>query len=122
MKSGMLAAEATFNAISTANAAAAESEESDASPETVAPVDISEYQTLFDNSWVHKELYEIRNVRPSFHSRLKNWGGIIYSGIDTLLLRGKAPWTFHHPKEDYQSTEKARCVELSLLPLPHYLE
>jgi electron-transferring-flavoprotein dehydrogenase len=113
MQSGMLAAEATFNAISSANAAASESESSESeSPEAVVPVDISEYQTLFDKSWVHQELYEIRNVRPSFHSWLKNWGGIIYSGIDTLLLRGKAPWTFHHPKEDYQSTEKARCVVL----------
>jgi electron-transferring-flavoprotein dehydrogenase len=112
MKSGMLAADATFKAISSANAAAAEAEESD-SPEAVAPVDISEYQTLFDNSWIAKELFEIRNVRPSFHSKLKNWGGMIYSGFETLIFRGRTPWTFHHPKEDWAATEKARCVELS---------
>jgi electron-transferring-flavoprotein dehydrogenase len=103
MKSGMLAADATFKAISSANAAAAEAEESD-SPEAVAPVDISEYQTLFDNSWIAKELFEIRNVRPSFHSKLKNWGGMIYSGFETLIFRGRTPWA---------ATEKARCVELS---------
>ncbi|GAA5820001.1 hypothetical protein JCM11251_005441 [Rhodosporidiobolus azoricus] len=108
MKSGMLAAEAAFNAISRANASASEAESSeDASVETVAPLDVSEYEKLFEDSWVAKELKEIRNVRPSFHSPLKNWGGIIWSGIDTLLLKGRVPFTFHHPTEDYKATEKA---------------
>ncbi|GAA5850467.1 hypothetical protein JCM8547_001884 [Rhodosporidiobolus lusitaniae] len=111
MKSGMLAAEAAFHAISSANAAAAEvgesESESDVEVEAVAPLDISEYEKLFEASWVADELKEIRNVRPSFHSPLKNWGGMIYSGIETLIFKGKMPWTFHHPKEDWKATEKA---------------
>src|SRR6202034_1849652 len=31
-----------------------------------------------------------------------NWGGFVYSAIDTVLLRGKAPWTFHHPHADHE--------------------
>ncbi|KAM0753115.1 oxidoreductase [Meredithblackwellia eburnea MCA 4105] len=98
MKSGMIAAEETFKALS----ALPESEEM---PEE--PVDISSYQTEFDNSWVAKELKEVRNVRASFHNPLGNLGGMIYSGIDTLLLKGRVPWTFHHPKEDYAATKPA---------------
>lgn len=101
MKTGMLAADSAFAAIS----ALPESEEM---PET--PVDISSYQTAFDDSWVAKELKEVRNLRPSFHNPLGNWGGIMYSGLDSLILKGRVPWTFHHPKEDYASTKPARCV------------
>ncbi|GAA5935480.1 hypothetical protein JCM10213_004039 [Rhodosporidiobolus nylandii] len=103
MKSGMLAAEAAFNAISAHNASAAESEAED----PAAPLDVSAYERAFEDSWVAKELKEVRNLRPSFHSPLKNLGGIIYSGIDSLLLKGRVPWTFHHPKEDWKATEKA---------------
>jgi len=36
----------------------------------------------------------VRNIRPSFH--LGMWGGLLGSAIDTYVLRGHAPWTFHH--------------------------
>ncbi|KAL8281080.1 hypothetical protein RQP46_006438 [Phenoliferia psychrophenolica] len=98
MKTGMLAADSAYAAIS----ALPESEEM---PTT--PVDISAYQTAFDDSWVAKELKEVRNLRPSFHNPLGNWGGIMYSGLDSLILKGRVPWTFHHPKEDYASTRPA---------------
>lgn len=103
MKSGMLAAEAAYTAIT-------------ALPEDVeytidsAPVDISAYQSAFDVSWIAEELKEVRNVRPSFHNPLGNIGGMIYSGIDTLLLKGRVPWTFHHPEEDYAATRPASFV------------
>jgi electron-transferring-flavoprotein dehydrogenase len=49
-----------------------------------------------EQSWVWDELYRVRNIRPSF--RLGLWGGLAYSALDTYLLRGRAPWTFHnHP-------------------------
>ena len=38
----------------------------------------------------------VRNIRPAF-AKLGMWGGLAYAGIDTYLLRGKAPWTLHHP-------------------------
>jgi electron-transferring-flavoprotein dehydrogenase len=100
MKSGMLAADAVFAALSTAEEASTEEE----------PMDLSAYQTALDSSWVKKELDEVRNVRPSFHSALGNWGGIMYSGIDSLFLKGRTPWTFHHPGEDHAQTKPASSV------------
>ncbi|MBC8267224.1 MAG: electron transfer flavoprotein-ubiquinone oxidoreductase [Rhodospirillaceae bacterium] len=82
MKSGMLAAEAAFAALA----------EEQATPELVS------YGAAFNGSWVYKELYVARNVRPSF-----KWGlmlGSIYTGIDQMLLCGRAPWTFKHGHVD----------------------
>ncbi len=45
-------------------------------------------------SWIWDELYRVRNIRPSF--RLGLWGGLLYSALDTYVLRGRAPWTLHH--------------------------
>ncbi|GAA5838848.1 hypothetical protein JCM3766R1_004227 [Sporobolomyces carnicolor] len=99
MKSGMLAADAAFNAL--------KSLPEDAVEEDAVAVDMSEYEKLFEESWVAKELKEVRNLRPSFHTRLGNLGGIAYSGLDSLVLKGRVPWTFHHPEEDYAATRPA---------------
>lgn len=104
MKSGMLAAEAAFSAISSHNAASPD----DFLPSS--PLDVSSYEAAFEESWIAKELKEVRNLRPSFHSKLGNWGGMMYSGVDSLLLKGRVPWTFHHPSEDYAATRPARCA------------
>jgi electron-transferring-flavoprotein dehydrogenase len=74
MKSGMAAAEAVFAQLN-----------GDASAEVRAAI---------EKSWVWDELYRVRNIRPSF--RLGLWGGLAYSAVDTILLCGRAPWTFHH--------------------------
>ncbi|KAG5653783.1 hypothetical protein H0H81_010624 [Sphagnurus paluster] len=85
MKSGMLAAEAAFEACAdTSN--------------TEAPTDLTAYDTALRNSWVWSDLHEVRNIRPSFATRLGIWGGIAYSGIDSLFLKGRVPWTFKHAK------------------------
>ena len=47
---------------------------------------LSNYEIKFKNSWIFKELYTARNVKPSF-----DWGlilAIIFSGIDQILFRG----------------------------------
>jgi electron-transferring-flavoprotein dehydrogenase len=78
MKSGMLAAQAAFVSLA----------EEQQAPELVS------YGAAFKASWVYKELFIARNVRPSF-----KWGllmGAIYTGIDQILLLGRAPWTFKH--------------------------
>ncbi len=87
MKSGMLAAEALFRTIS-----------GDGEREPTG------YTEAFKSSWLHDELHKVRNIRPSFRWGL--FGGIAYSAIDTYLLRGKAPWTFHH-HEDHKALKKA---------------
>jgi len=75
MKTGMIAAEAAFAALSNDGGKVLE-----------------DYPATLKKSWVWDELYRVRNIRPSF--RWGMWAGLIYSAIDTFLLRGKAPWTF----------------------------
>lgn len=47
-------------------------------------------------SWVWKELYAVRNIRPSCHSILGVYGGMIYTGIFYWIFRGMEPWTLKH--------------------------
>ena len=72
MKSGMIAAEAAFAAISADRG-------SD---------ELTEYTDAFQKSWVYEELKSARNVRPGFKWGLL--GGTLNAGIDQVLLRGKA--------------------------------
>lgn len=78
MKSGMLAAEAVFEVLASANPAA----------------EPASYAEKIEASWLWAELYKVRNIRPAFAKGL--WLGMGYAALDTYLLRGKAPWTFHH--------------------------
>ncbi len=79
MKSGMLAAEAVFDLLH------------DEQTSTTEPVS---YAEKIEASWLWAELYKVRNIRPAFAKGL--WAGMGYAALDTYLLRGKAPWTFHH--------------------------
>jgi electron-transferring-flavoprotein dehydrogenase len=94
MKSGMLAAEAAWEAIHPSSS----SSSADPLLSTSAP-NLSSYTTSLFNSWIHSDLYEIRNLRPSFNTPFGIWGGILYSGIDSLFLKGRVPWTFKHQKK-----------------------
>lgn len=99
MKSGMLAAEAAFKAITSTSESESESAEA---------LDMSGYETAVKDSWIWKELKEVRNLRPSFHNPLGLYGGVAYSGLDSLILKGRTPWTFRNKTEDYAHTKKAR--------------
>jgi electron-transferring-flavoprotein dehydrogenase len=86
MKSGILAAEAINEHIQSKK-------------------DLSLYEELFKKSWLYKELYQARNVKPSF-----NWGlilGIIFTGIDQILFRGKLPFTLRHKHSDHETLKPA---------------
>ena len=80
MKSGMVAAETVFARLN---------------GDTGARV-----RDALERSWIWDELYQVRNIRPSF--RLGLWGGLAYSALDTYVLRGRAPWTFHHHPDHTQ--------------------
>ena len=82
MKSGMVAAETIFARL-TGDAGA-------------------KVRDALQRSWVWDELHQVRNIRPSF--RLGLWGGLIYSALDTYVLRGRAPWTLHHHPDHTQLT------------------
>ncbi|HUC08997.1 MAG TPA: electron transfer flavoprotein-ubiquinone oxidoreductase [Stellaceae bacterium] len=74
MKSGMVAAEAVFRRLTGDEHASV--------------------RGALAESWVWDELRAVRNIRPSF--RWGMWAGLAYSALDTYVLRGSAPWTFHH--------------------------
>ena len=62
------------------------------------------------DSWLWKELQQVRNVRPAFNSRLGYLGGIAYTGVFSWLLRGKEPWTMKHHRPDHVSLKpKVEC-------------
>lgn len=81
MKSGMLAAEAVFNAF-----------------KNEKPPVLTNYETAIQKSWIYQELKLARNIRPAFRYGLLP--GLAYAALDTYLLRGRAPWTFHNKEPD----------------------
>lgn len=82
MKSGMLAAESVCDKLLSEEGASSAFE----------PVD---YEDRIKNSYVYKELKSVRNVRPSFHSSLGLYGGMMYSGV-SFTIGGLEPWTLSH--------------------------
>jgi len=86
MKSGMIAAETIIDHIKSSK-------------------ELSIYEEKFKKSWVYKELYEARNVKPSF-----SWGlilGIIFTGIDQILFKGRLPFTLKHKHADHETLKPA---------------
>ena len=100
MKSGMVAAETVFNAL-----------KADRSRD-----EMSEFTPAFESSWAYKELKQARNVRPSFRWGLV--GGTLYTGIDQVLLRGRAPWTLKHTHVDNETLKPASECEKIEYPKP----
>lgn len=97
MKSGMTAAEALFEALT---------------GDAEAPREIIAYPEALKKSWVWDELYQVRNIRPSF--KWGFWGALLYSGLDTYLFRGKAPWTISHHGTDHGALKPAsQCKKIS---------
>jgi electron-transferring-flavoprotein dehydrogenase len=99
MKSGMVCAEAVFDLLTSG---------SDGREAT-------DYPERLRQSWLWDELYRVRNIRPSFHRGL--WPGFIYSAIDTVLLRGRAPWTFRN-HADHTQLRKASEMPRIVYPKP----
>ncbi|MDX9859648.1 MAG: electron transfer flavoprotein-ubiquinone oxidoreductase [Rhodospirillales bacterium] len=97
MKSGMVAAETAFEALSV------EAGELDAYPENLK------------KTWLWPELRKVRNIRPSF--RWGMWGGLAYSALDTFVFFGRAPWTLHH-HEDHKALKPARECKKIDYPKP----
>jgi electron-transferring-flavoprotein dehydrogenase len=104
----MLAAETAYAAIHGSSPSSSPSSEVDAEEGAPGPIDMSPYESAVKDSWIWKELHEVRNLRPSFHNPLGLYGGIAYSGVDSLILRGRVPWTFRNKMEDWEGTKKAR--------------
>jgi electron-transferring-flavoprotein dehydrogenase len=92
MKSGMVAAETLHAALT--------GDEADTR-------ELEEYPRRLHETWLWEELRRVRNIRPAFRWGL--WGGMMYGGIDTYLLRGRAPWTFHHHADHERLKKASEC-------------
>lgn len=92
MRSGMLAAEAAWSAL--------------LNPDQGTTY-LFEYETALRKSSIWSELKEVRNFRPSFNTPLKSYGGILYSGLEAFILKGRVPWTLKHGKTDASATKTA---------------
>ncbi|HZP91787.1 MAG TPA: electron transfer flavoprotein-ubiquinone oxidoreductase [Burkholderiales bacterium] len=96
IKSGMLAAQAAFDAIVAGRA-------NDA---------LSAYPEAFRRSWLFDELHRARNFKPWMSKGLVL--GTLMVGVDQIVFGGRAPWTLHHRHADHETlktkTEAAPIV------------
>lgn len=95
MKSGMLAAEAAWGALANAT----EGDE--------GSLFLYDYEKSLRESWIWKELKEVRNMRPSFQGPLGLYGGIMYSGLEAFVFKGRVPWTLTNKHRDHEATRRA---------------
>ncbi|XWS22217.1 hypothetical protein CRYUN_Cryun29cG0015400 [Craigia yunnanensis] len=86
MKSGMLAAEATFGVLHEGS-------------------NMEAYWEALRNSWVWEELHKARNYRPAFEYGL--FPGLAISALERYVLKGKSPFTLKHGKPDHEATNVA---------------
>lgn len=57
-------------------------------------LEITNYPEQFKQSWLAKELYAARNIRPGFKYGL--FTGLANAAFETYITRGHAPWTLSH--------------------------
>jgi electron-transferring-flavoprotein dehydrogenase len=100
MKTGMLAADAAFAALT-------DNRRHDA---------LSAYPQAFEQSWLHAELHKARNFKPWMTKGL--YLGTLMVGIDQVLLRGKAPWTLRHQHADHECLRPASECQPIIYPKP----
>lgn len=93
MKSGMVAADSVFPILQ-AN--------------TIK--ECTDYEKNIKQSWVGKELYRVRNIRPAMNWGL--WKGLMYAAFDTYIIRGHAPWTFQNHADYKQLKPSIDCTPI----------
>ncbi len=87
MKSGMMAADAAFDALADGR----------------GQDELTAYPAAFEGSWVRQELHRARNFKPLMKKGLV--AGTLLFGIDQQLFRGRAPWTLRVRKADHEALE-----------------
>jgi electron-transferring-flavoprotein dehydrogenase len=100
IKTGMLAAEAAFEAVSAGRSAD----------------ELSAYPEAFKNSWLHTELKKSRNFKPWMSKGL--YVGTLMVGIEQKLLGGNVPWTIHNTHADHECLKPAAECQPINYPKP----
>ncbi|MFN4165020.1 MAG: electron transfer flavoprotein-ubiquinone oxidoreductase [Ferrovibrio sp.] len=105
MKTGMLAAEAAFEALKGGSAGGDE---------------LAAYPEAFKTSWSFKDLWKVRNVKPALGYGM--WLGTLVGGIHMWLndlgLGFLVPWTTRHTKADHESLKPAAQCKPIAYPKP----
>lgn len=71
-------------------------------------VDLFNYVIVIENFWIWFEFKEVRNFRLFFYNFFGFWGGMVYFGLDSLILKGCVFWIFRNFVEDYEVIKKVR--------------
>ncbi|GAB4215653.1 MAG: electron transfer flavoprotein-ubiquinone oxidoreductase [Rhodoferax sp.] len=100
MKSGMLAAEAAFEAV-----AAGRSHD-----------ELSAYPQAFEQSWLYTELNKSRNFKSWFKYGLRV--ATVMNGLEQFGLNGAMPWTVHRDKPDHAYLKPAAQCQPIAYPKP----
>lgn len=101
MKTGMLAAEAAFDALR----------------EGCVGSELAEFDAKVQGSWVYDELYQARNVAPAMH-RFGMLIGSVFSFIEYGIFRGKLPFTLQDPVPDYACLDRINNASVLEYPKP----
>ena len=83
IKTGMLAAEAAYEAIVGGRSAD----------------ELSAYPQAFESSWLYRELHKARNFKQWF--KKGRTVGTLMTGVEQFLLRGHVPWTLRREQPDH---------------------
>ncbi|HXF67535.1 MAG TPA: electron transfer flavoprotein-ubiquinone oxidoreductase [Burkholderiales bacterium] len=100
IKSGMLAAEAAYEALAAGRAGD----------------ELSAYPEAFRSSWLYEELYRARNFKPWMAKGLVL--GTLMVGVDQIVFRGRAPWTLHHAHADHETLLHKNAATPIVYPKP----
>jgi electron-transferring-flavoprotein dehydrogenase len=100
IKTGMLAADAAYDAIVAGR----------------AHDELSAYPDAFEQSWLHTELNKDRNFKNWFKHGLTV--GTLMNGFEQFVLRGHIPWTLHREKPDHAYLKPAAECKPIVYPKP----
>ncbi|ACB63874.1 electron transfer flavoprotein-ubiquinone oxidoreductase [Burkholderia ambifaria] len=95
IKTGMLAADAAFDAVQ----AGRQSDE------------LNAYPDAFKQSWLYTELYRARNFKQWMAKGL--YLGTLMVGLEQKVMGGNVPWTLHHKHADHEMLKPAsQCTPI----------
>jgi len=100
IKTGMLAAEAAYDAIQGGR----------------QHDELTAYPKAFEESWLYTELNKDRNFKNWFKYGLTT--ATVMNGIEQLVLRGHIPWTLHRDKPDHAYLKPAAECKPIVYPKP----
>ena len=102
MKTGMLAAEAVFEALAGGDEGGGV---------------LTGFEDRVKASWVYDELHHSRNFGPAQH-KLGTFLGAAFTWVDQTIFRGKLPFTLHNREPDHESLRQASQCKPIEYPKP----